>query len=57
MQIINTLSWQIIDYASEFQSSQYNTHCFKSTQLGEQPSLIQESGIEEIKDIPYINGL
>lgn len=38
VQIINIPNCQIIDYASGFRDSQYDTHCFKSTQLGKRPS-------------------
>lgn len=33
VQIINTPNSQIIDYASEFQGSRHDNHCFQSTRL------------------------
>lgn len=36
-QIINTPNRQIIDYATGFNGSRHDTHCFRSTNLGKNP--------------------
>lgn len=44
VQIINTPNRQIIDYASGFRGSRHDTHCFKSTRLGERPADFLDEG-------------
>ena len=43
-QIINTPNRQIIDYATGFNGSRHDTHCFRSTKLGKNPQDLLPNG-------------
>ena len=43
-QIVNTLNQQIIDYATAFNGSRHDTHCFSYTQLGKDHAQLLSEG-------------
>ncbi len=52
-QIINTPNRQIIDYATGFNGSRHDTHCFRSTNLGKNPEDLLPNGEWCWGDIGY----